>query len=141
MHIGALCQLLFGILKRTQIVIHYENTILEYIDITGNTVTASTSGKPVRIQAVARASAIIDVIANAGEEGVGLSEISRVTELTRQRRLIFLRHSSRFVFSSKMSIRGGTGSDCETLNSVASFNNGYIYHIWPDPYSPISAKR
>ena len=83
MHIGALCQLLFGILKRTQIVIHYENTILEYIDITGNTVTASTSGKPVRIQAVARASAIIDVIANAGEEGVGLSEISRVTELNK----------------------------------------------------------
>lgn len=36
-----------------------------------------------RIQALARASAIIDVIAVAGEGGVGLSEISRVTELNK----------------------------------------------------------
>ena len=36
-----------------------------------------------RIQALARASAIIDVIAFSGEEGVGLSEISRETALNK----------------------------------------------------------
>ena len=46
-------------------------------------VTDSVSIKPPRIQALARASAIIDVIAAAGEEGVGLSEISRKTELNK----------------------------------------------------------
>ncbi len=41
------------------------------------------SPKPPRIQALARASAIIDVIASGGEEGVGLSEISRATTLNK----------------------------------------------------------
>ena len=36
-----------------------------------------------RIQALARASAIIDVIAGSGEEGVGLSDISRATALNK----------------------------------------------------------
>ncbi len=45
--------------------------------------TASASPKPARIQAVARASAIIDVIAGGDEEGVGLSEISRATALNK----------------------------------------------------------
>lgn len=44
---------------------------------------ASASPKPPRIQSLARASAIIDVIAAGGEEGVGLSEISRVTSLNK----------------------------------------------------------
>ena len=39
--------------------------------------------KPPRIQSLARASAIIDVIAVNGEEGVGLSEISRETALNK----------------------------------------------------------
>jgi len=39
--------------------------------------------KPPRIQALARASAIIDVIANGGDEGVGLGEISRATALNK----------------------------------------------------------
>ncbi len=46
-------------------------------------VTASASRKSPRIQALARASAIIDVIAVGGEEGVGLSEISRATKLNK----------------------------------------------------------
>jgi DNA-binding IclR family transcriptional regulator len=46
-------------------------------------VTASVSPKPPRIQALARASAIIDVIAAANEDGVGLSEISRATALNK----------------------------------------------------------
>ncbi len=46
-------------------------------------VTASASPKLPRIQALARASAIIDVIAAGGEEGVGLSEISRATTLNK----------------------------------------------------------
>ncbi len=45
--------------------------------------TASASPKPPRIQALARASAIIDEIAAAGEEGVGLTEISRATALNK----------------------------------------------------------
>jgi len=45
--------------------------------------TASASPKPPRIQSLARASAIIDVIATGGEEGVGLSEISRATSLNK----------------------------------------------------------
>ena len=45
--------------------------------------TASVAPKPVRIQALARASAIIDVIAAGDEEGVGLSEISRATALNK----------------------------------------------------------
>jgi len=45
--------------------------------------TASAPTKPARIQALARASAIIDVIAAGGEEGVGLSEISRATALNK----------------------------------------------------------
>jgi IclR family acetate operon transcriptional repressor len=45
--------------------------------------TASVSPKPPRIQALARASAIIDVIAAGGEEGVGLSEISKATALNK----------------------------------------------------------
>ena len=39
--------------------------------------------KPPRIQALARASAIIDVIAVSGEEGIGLSEIARETALNK----------------------------------------------------------
>ena len=46
-------------------------------------VIASKSVKVPRIQALARASAIIDVIALSGEEGAGLSEISRATELNK----------------------------------------------------------
>ncbi len=46
-------------------------------------VTASASRTAPRIQALARASAIIDVIAAGGEEGVGLSEISRATALNK----------------------------------------------------------
>ncbi len=45
--------------------------------------TAAKSPKPPRIQALARASAIIDVIAVSGEDGVGLSEISRATALNK----------------------------------------------------------
>ena len=45
--------------------------------------TASTTVKAPRIQALARASAIIDVIAVSGEEGVGLSDISRATALNK----------------------------------------------------------
>ena len=45
--------------------------------------TASASPKPPRIQALARASAIIDVIAAGGAEGVGLSEISRAAALNK----------------------------------------------------------
>jgi IclR family acetate operon transcriptional repressor len=46
-------------------------------------VTASPSPKPPRIQALARASAIIDVIAAGSEQGVGLSDISRATTLNK----------------------------------------------------------
>ncbi len=46
-------------------------------------VTASETQKLPRIQALARASAIIDVIAAGGEEGVGLSDISRATTLNK----------------------------------------------------------
>ena len=46
-------------------------------------VIASVSPKPARIQALARASAIIDVVAASGEEGVGLSDISRATALNK----------------------------------------------------------
>ena len=46
-------------------------------------VTATALPKPPRIQALARASAIMDVIAAGGEEGVGLSEISRATTLNK----------------------------------------------------------
>lgn len=45
--------------------------------------TNPANPKPPRIQALARASAIIDVIAVTGEEGVGLSEISRETGLNK----------------------------------------------------------
>ena len=45
--------------------------------------TASDSPKVPRIQALARASAIIDVIADSSEEGVGLSDISRATGLNK----------------------------------------------------------
>jgi DNA-binding IclR family transcriptional regulator len=45
--------------------------------------TASASPPVPRIQALARASAIIDVIAASGEEGVGLSDISRATTLNK----------------------------------------------------------
>ncbi len=45
--------------------------------------TASASPTVPRIQALARASAIIDVIAAGGEEGIGLSEISRATALNK----------------------------------------------------------
>ena len=44
---------------------------------------ASASPKPPRIQALARASAIIDVIALSGEDGIGLSDISRATDLNK----------------------------------------------------------
>ncbi len=44
---------------------------------------ASTLIKTPRIQALARASAIIDVIAEGNEEGVGLTEISRATALNK----------------------------------------------------------
>jgi len=47
------------------------------------TVTASVSTATPRIQSLARASAIIDVVAAGGEEGVGLTEISRTTELNK----------------------------------------------------------
>jgi len=46
-------------------------------------VTTSKSPKPPRIQTLARASAIIDVIAAGSDEGVGLSEISRATALNK----------------------------------------------------------
>jgi len=46
-------------------------------------VAAAAIPKPARIQALARASAIIDVIAASGEEGIGLSEISRATSLNK----------------------------------------------------------
>jgi len=46
-------------------------------------VTASESPKPPRIQALARASAIIDVIASGGEAGVGLSVICKTTGLNK----------------------------------------------------------
>ncbi|MCH7729708.1 MAG: aldehyde dehydrogenase family protein [Planctomycetes bacterium] len=45
-------------------------------------VTASETPKPPRIQALACARAIIDVIAAGGDEGVGLSEISRARAIT-----------------------------------------------------------
>lgn len=45
--------------------------------------SAAASVKPARIQALARASAIIDVVAAGGEDGVGLSEISKATELNK----------------------------------------------------------
>ena len=45
--------------------------------------TASASIATPRIQALARASAIIDVVAAGGEEGVGLTEISKVTALNK----------------------------------------------------------
>jgi len=45
--------------------------------------TALALPKPARIQALARASAIIDVIAAGREEGVGLSEISKATALNK----------------------------------------------------------
>ena len=45
--------------------------------------TASVPAKPVRIQALARASAIIDVIAAGEEGGVGLSDISKTTALNK----------------------------------------------------------
>ncbi len=45
--------------------------------------TASVSPKPPRIQALGRASAIIDVIAVSGDEGVGLSDIARATSLNK----------------------------------------------------------
>ena len=44
---------------------------------------ASAPAKPVRIQALARASAIIDVIATGEEGGVGLTVISRATSLNK----------------------------------------------------------
>jgi len=46
-------------------------------------VTATEIPKLPRIQALARASAIIDVIAASGEGGLGLSEISRATSLNK----------------------------------------------------------
>lgn len=45
--------------------------------------TASTSSRIPRIQALARASNIIDVVAAGSEEGVGLREISQATELNK----------------------------------------------------------
>ncbi len=39
--------------------------------------------RPVRIQVLARASAIMDVIAKCDEHGVGLSDISRATSLNK----------------------------------------------------------
>lgn len=45
--------------------------------------STSITPKPPRIQALARASAIIDVIAAGSEDGVGLSEISRTTALNK----------------------------------------------------------
>jgi len=45
--------------------------------------TASASPKPPRIQSLARAGAIIDVIAASGEEGLSLSEIGRATALNK----------------------------------------------------------
>jgi IclR family KDG regulon transcriptional repressor len=45
--------------------------------------TADHLPKPARIQSLARASAIIDVIASGSEEGVGLSEISKATGLNK----------------------------------------------------------
>jgi len=44
---------------------------------------AQNSPKIPRIQALARASAIIDVIAVSGEDGIGLSDISRATSLNK----------------------------------------------------------
>ena len=44
---------------------------------------APASPKPPRIQSLARASAIIDVIATSSEDGAGLSEISKATSLNK----------------------------------------------------------
>lgn len=44
---------------------------------------SAAAPKPPRIQSLARASAIIDVIASADEEGVGLSEVSKATALNK----------------------------------------------------------
>ncbi len=44
---------------------------------------ATASTKPPRIQSLGRASAIMDTIAAGSEEGVGLSEISKTTELNK----------------------------------------------------------
>ena len=44
---------------------------------------SAAAPKPPRIQSLARASAIIDVIASEDEEGVGLSEISKATALNK----------------------------------------------------------
>lgn len=53
------------------------SALLEYHPI------VATPKKIPRIQALARASAIIDVIAEAGEDGVGLSKISQITDLNK----------------------------------------------------------
>ena len=45
--------------------------------------TTATTIKPPRIQALARASALMDVIATAGEDGVGLTELSKATALNK----------------------------------------------------------
>ena len=45
--------------------------------------TINHAAKPVKIQALARASAIMDVVATGDSEGVGLTEISRATLLNK----------------------------------------------------------
>ena len=70
-------------------------------------VTTSKSPKPPRIQTLARASAIIDVIAAGGDEGVGLSEISRATALNKTTafNLISSLVTTRFIEQDKSSKR------------------------------------
>lgn len=66
--VGGLCQPVFSIVYPT---------LQELLS------AVTTSKKIPRIQALARASAIVDVIADAGEGGVGLSDISRATDLNK----------------------------------------------------------
>ena len=70
-------------------------------------VTTSKSPKPPRIQTLARASAIIDVIAAGSDEGVGLSEISRATALNKTTafNLISSLVTTRFIEQDKSSKR------------------------------------
>ncbi len=73
----ALCQSIWHIPKR-----QYSLYIIE-LQEKFPIVAAPAYVKPPRIQALARASAIIDVIAAGHEEGVGLSDISRATALNK----------------------------------------------------------
>ncbi len=60
-----------------------QGSVVHYKTMETPVVTATSSLKPPRIQALARASAIIDVVAIGDEAGVGLSEISKATGLNK----------------------------------------------------------